>query len=177
MKDPKWILGVIGALLGFVVAQAISYYIFEENLRNSKESEQIRLSYSLAYDFFYKDPLNREIRMEIEACEHLYKSWGGNFDHDQLNKYLSFFADLGYFYQEELLELKLINHFFGDFVIEAYEHPEVRRYVDAIQQSTVETALAKFLYLGDSLEMEFPNRHQMGKRVRSACASKLSVDK
>ena len=75
------------------------------------------------------------LRTSIESCEKLYKSWGGKFSHDEINRYIGFFEDLGFYLENEILDIKLINHMFGAYIIEAYEYNEIRRYIEEFKKN------------------------------------------
>lgn len=78
---------------------------------------------------FDKSELFRNIRMSIEHQQHLYKSWGGSFDNDQINLYLNFFEDVGFYHKYGVLSLEIIDHYYGSYMIEAYENKEIQQYI------------------------------------------------
>jgi len=53
----------------------------------------------------------------------------------EINEYLGFFSDLGLFRDRGLLTDELIGHFFGAFIIEAYEYPDVRSYIARVRKN------------------------------------------
>ena len=50
-----------------------------------------------------------------------------------INEYLGFFTDLGLFMQRGALSKDSVGHFFGAFIIEAYEYPEIKSYIERIR--------------------------------------------
>jgi hypothetical protein len=96
--DNKWIIGIIGGFSAFVIANLITCYTFRTNLEMTQKIEMIRLAREFTKDF-YETPDNiiyGKIRSSIESCQQLYKSWGGQFTHDEINRYLGFFDDLDF---------------------------------------------------------------------------------
>jgi len=93
---------------------------------------EINLARDLIKEFFSEDEKSRvfhDMRRAIEQCRPIYKSWGGHFDNDQVNRYLGFFEDLGFYRKRGVLTLESIDHGFGSYIIEAFEHPHVKRYI------------------------------------------------
>jgi len=71
--------------------------------------------------------------MSIDACGKLYRSWGGTFDSDQINQYLNFFDDIGFYWSLGDLSNEIVYQMFGAYVVEAYEYPEIRRYISGFR--------------------------------------------
>jgi hypothetical protein len=86
------------------------------------------------YNTFYDDPTFKKMQMSIERCEKMYKSWGGAYDNGEINRYLSFFDNLGFYWEYGILDERLVNRMFGPYIIEAYEDDELRKYVDDAQR-------------------------------------------
>jgi hypothetical protein len=99
------------------------------------ETEQIKLARDLYKEFYVQEKPYLQVANAIEGCRKLYKSDGGMFNHLQLNEYLGFFEDLGLFMQRGALSEDLIGHYFGAFIIEAYEYPEVKSYIARIRKN------------------------------------------
>lgn len=168
----KWLIGIIGSILGFVISQILSYYTFAVSLESTKKIETIHLARELNRNFYTDDPAFREIRMGIEGCQKLYNKWGGKFDHDQINRYLGFFEDLGFYYKKGFLDINVIDHLFGAYIIEAYENNELRKYVDDIRNSYKQKDIhADFQALAKQLE-QIPEREAMIEVARRGCAEK-----
>jgi hypothetical protein len=53
----------------------------------------------------------------------------------EINEYLGFFSDLGLFRDKGLLSDELIGHFFGAFIVEAFEYPELKTYIARIRKN------------------------------------------
>jgi hypothetical protein len=99
----------------------------------TQKIEMVRFAKDLYKDFF-DDPLFMQMQMSIERCEKMYKNWGGKYDNGQINRYLGFFDNLGFYWEEGVLDRKLIDRMFGAHIIEAYEEEELRKYVDDAQR-------------------------------------------
>ena len=120
--------------IGFLLGQGVILYTFYETQKTTQKIETIRLMKDLSSDFFVKDGIYRDMRNSIESCDKLYTSWGGKYDHDQINRYLGFFEDVGFYQQNELLNVDIIGHLFGAYIIEAYEYPEIKKYMNFTPQ-------------------------------------------
>jgi len=168
----RWLVGVFGGVLGFVLSQAIGMYQFSRNLKTTKEIETIQLARELSSEFYSDnegDSLYREIRTVIESCDPVYKGNGGRFDHDEVNRYLDFFDNLGFYYRRGALDEETIDQFFGAFLVEAYEYEELQKYVSDLQKNSHEsTAFAEFQALGKLLASR-PDRIELASSFPTAC--------
>ena len=136
--DPNWWRAAIA--VGFVGSQALLIYFNYETQAVARKVESFRLARELSTEFYFREPLYKDVRNAIEACSPLYRSWGGTFSHDDMNKYLGFFEDLGYFQKYGFLDNDLINHFYGAYLVEAYAHPHVQRYIEKLRTSAKQPA-------------------------------------
>jgi hypothetical protein len=168
----KWVIGAGGSVFGFVVSQWIAMHQFSQNLAATKEIETIHLARELTREFYSEkegEAIYRQVRNAIEACGKVYESNGGHFDHDQVNRYLGFFDDLGYYYERKALDLETINQIFGAYIIEAYEYEELRKYVADLQRnSNQHKAFSNFQALGQALAAR-PDRVELVAGFSSAC--------
>jgi hypothetical protein len=152
--------GAFGAILGFLISQFINLGTFTVNLKTSRGIQMINLSLELDKEFTSTDSFRR-IRMSIDGCDKLYKSWGGTFDSDQINQYLNFFDNMGFYWQLGDLDEKIIDQMFGPYIVEAYEYGEIKRYMDEAQKNTGQKqAFDKFEKLAQRIE-ENDDRKQM----------------
>lgn len=163
-----WVIGAIGAVLGFILSQLITLYTFNETQNTTKLIESISLARDLYREFYFEQPIYRSLRQAIESCKPLYKSWGGSFSHDEINRYLGFFADLGYFYKMKILDTDIIGHLFAPYVIEAYENKEVKKYVELLRTNYSQpSAFENFYNLAIKLEgySEFSQLTDLAKHM------------
>lgn len=167
---PSLISGLIGAL----IIAVISIYNFNRQISISLKSQQIGLFRELVKDFYHGDPILKEIRVAIESCKPLYnKQRGGTFTHDQINTYLGFFEDVGFFLKEDVLTIGTIDHLFGAYIIEAFEYPEIRKYIALLQTSMDDPeAFKEFQELARRLESD-PKRQRQVQNARDSCRGKL----
>ena len=141
--------------LGFLLGQGVLIYTFYETQRMTRQIEMIRLAKELSADFYVKEGTYREMRNAIESCAPLYKSWGGTFDHDEINRYLGFFEDIGYYTKEGILTRDIVGHLYGAYIIEAYEYPEIKRYIGLLRNNARQpTAFEQFEKLAKELEAD-----------------------
>lgn len=165
---PVWRLLVSGLLGGLLVAGA-NLIVLSRQLSSAKKHLEINLSRDLVREFFRGNPEYKEFRTAIDNCEPLYKRWGGKFDHDQVNLYLDFFEDLGFYLRTGVLRLETIAHSFGSFTIEAFEYNEVQRYIAEMRKGMKQEEIFKdFEYLARRLESD-PKRHEEVELARRSC--------
>ena|SRR5215475_11288473 len=134
----------------------------------------LKFGRELAAEFYSgkDDNVFRELRAAVESCEKLYRSWDGKYCHDQINRYLGFFDDVGFYWRKGVLEVDIIDHLFGAYVIEAFEYDELRKYVSELRRTTrQETAFADFEALARNLE-DLPHRRQMTDITRRGCTKR-----
>jgi hypothetical protein len=127
----------LGSVIGFLIAQVVSYWQFSKTLTNTNRIEQIHLLRDLNAEFSGKDsdPAFKRIRTGITSCQRLYSGDLGlarppqsqaKYDYDQINRYLGLFDEIGFYQSQRALELSQIDHLFGAVIIEAYEYKELR---------------------------------------------------
>ena len=127
----------------------------------------------LTQQFYQGNDIYKEIRISIDRCEPLYKNWGGKFTYDQINQYLGFFDDMGFYANNQILDNKLIDQFFGAHILEAYEKNELRRYIDDLRRNNKQPqAFEEFEALAKKLE-ELPERKDLVENLkRQPCFTK-----
>jgi hypothetical protein len=123
------------AVVSFVIAQFIVVALHYRATRLTHETEEIKLARELYREFYLQEKSYLQIAGAIESCQKLYKNDGGTFGHVAINEYLGFFSDLGLFLQRGALSEDLIGHFFGAYIIEAYEYPEIKSYIDRTRKN------------------------------------------
>jgi hypothetical protein len=122
-------------IVSFIIAQTIVLALHFRTTQMDRDVQEIQLARDLYREFYAGDRDYLRIANAIEACDKLYKSDGGKFSHLQINEYLGFFSDLGLFMQRGSLSPELIGHFFGAYVVEAYEYPEIQSYIERVRRN------------------------------------------
>lgn len=123
------------ALVSFMIAQIVVVTLHYRATRLDHETEEIQLARGLYREFYLEEKPYLQIANAIEACKKLYKGDGGSFGHLAINEYLGFFSDLGLFMRKGALSEEMIGHFFGAFIIEAYEYPEIKSYIERVRKN------------------------------------------
>jgi len=124
------IAAIVGGLIASFAGIGSSLYV----LHKQNSVEQLMFANSLTQSF-YNNKVFSDIRTSLDQCEELYFGYGGKYSHDQINLYLGFFEDLGFFVnRKEFVDLDVVIHLFGAHLVEAYSYPETRRYVMEIQK-------------------------------------------
>jgi len=114
------------------------------------------------------------VRNAIEACQPLYVSWGGKFDHEVMNQYLNFFENIGHLNQEKLLDLEKIDFYFGAYLVETAAHPHVRRYIQDFQEHGQKDAFSEFQAVAEKITAANKERLELATRVEIACQLTLN---
>ena len=130
----EWIALIFG-IVSFVLAQIVVVWLHHRSVQLTHETEEIQLARDLYREFYAPEKSYLKVANAVESCEKLYKGDGGKFTHLQLNEYLGFFADLGLFLDRGALSEAMIGHYFGAFIIEAYEYPEIKSYIERIRKN------------------------------------------
>jgi hypothetical protein len=151
--------------IGFLLGQALLLYTFYETQKATRQIESIRLAKELSSEFYGRDGLYRDVRNAIEECASLYKSWGGRFDHDEINRYLGFFEDLGFYYRRGMLDIEAIGHLYGAYIIEAFAHPDVKRYISLLRSNAKQPGAFE---LFESLATELRGQQQFQELASAA---------
>ena len=123
------------AVISFIIAQLIVVTLHYRATRLTHETEEIKLARELYREFYLQEKSYLQIAGAIESCQKLYKNDGGSFSHVAINEYLGFFSDLGLFMQRGALSEELIGHFFGAYIVEAYEYPEIKLYIERTRKN------------------------------------------
>ena len=165
----EW-LALLFAVASFVIAQLVSVTLHYRLTRVNHETSEIQLARDLYREFYDKNMNYLRVANAIEGCQKLYKGDGGKFSHLQLNEYLGFFADLGLFMERGALSEALVGHFFGAFIIEAYEYPEVESYIARIRKNFEQPeAFEDFEKVAKAVERD-PRFVRLAKFAKTMCA-------
>jgi len=172
--DKKWIIGIACGVLCLLLAQFFAIYTITKNLEVSKDMTMMHFGQELEKEFFAAEDTNfRDIRMAIEECHKLYKNYDGKFDNDQINRYLDFFDSLGFYYKKGVIDLDIIDEFFGAYIIEAYEYNELKRYVGELQEHAKQKfAFVEFQSLAQDLE-KIPDRQELIEISKRGCLKQI----
>lgn len=159
----------IGALIGALIVAGVQTYAFRSQLETTRKTEAVRLARELTREFYSADATFSSVRVAIDRCEKLYKRWGGKFDYDQVNRYLGFFEDLGFYSRIGALDFEIVDQMFGAVIVEAYEYNEVRKYIDELRRNSKQPrAFEDFERLAKKLA-EIPERKELVELARRGC--------
>lgn len=157
------LIAAIAGLLGFLVSQGLGVHETTRTLRLTRDIQMVNLAHHLSDDFEGNDDF-RHIRMAVERWEPLYSGWRwptgsgptdwrGRFDNDQINRYLNFFEDIGYYVENKGISERITRELFAPYIIEAYENPEIRCYIDGFRTNAAQQeAFTNFGALAKDLE-------------------------
>jgi hypothetical protein len=159
------------AVASFIVAQIIVVTLHYRATRLTHQTEEIKLARDLYKEFYLQEKPYLQVANSIEACRKLYKSDGGDFSHLQINEYLGFFDDLGVFMDRGALSESLIGHYFGAFIVEAYEYPEVKTYIARIRKNFEQpSAFENFERVAEAVEAD-PRFNRLVELAKTMCAN------
>ena len=157
-------------IVSFIVAQIIVVSLHYRATEMRRSIQEVQLARDLYQEFYIQEKGYLQVANAIEGCEKLYKGDGGKFSHLQINEYLGFFADLGLFMERGALSPALIGHFFGAFIIEAYEYPEVKSYIARIRKNFEQPeAFEGFDRVAIAVESE-PRFARLAEFAKTMCA-------
>lgn len=159
------------AVVSFIIAQLIVVTLHYRATRLTHETEEIKLARELYREFYLNEKSYLQIAGAIESCKKLYKNEGGSFGHVAINEYLGFFSDLGLFMQRGALSEELIGHFFGAYIVEAYEYPEIKSYIERTRKNFQQPeAFAEFEKVAEAIESD-PRFKPLVTLAKTMCAN------
>ena len=159
------------AVISFIIAQLIVVTLHYRATRLTHETEEIKLARELYREFYLQEKSYLQIAGAIESCQKLYKNDGGSFSHVAINEYLGFFSDLGLFMQRGALSEELIGHFFGAYIVEAYEYPEIKLYIERTRKNFQQPeAFAEFEKVAQAVESD-PRFKPLVTLAKTMCAN------
>jgi hypothetical protein len=159
------------AVVSFIIAQLIVVTLHYRSTRLTHETEEIKLARDLYREFYLNEKSFLQIAGAIESCKKLYKNEGGSFGHVAINEYLGFFSDLGLFMQRGALSEELIGHFFGAYIVEAYEYPEIKSYIERTRKNFQQPeAFAEFEKVAEAIESD-PRFKPLVTLAKTMCAN------
>ncbi len=166
----EWAALLFG-VVSFIVAQLIVVTLHYRATRLDHETQEIKLARELYGEFYLQEKSYLQIAGAIESCQKLYKNDGGSFGHVAINEYLGFFSDLGLFMQRGALSEELVGHFFGAFIVEAYEYPEIKSYIDRTRKNFHQPeAFAEFETVANAIESD-PRFAPLVTLAKTMCAN------
>jgi Domain of unknown function (DUF4760) len=163
-------------IISFIIAQAVAVALHYRSAQLNHQVQEVQLARDLYKEFYAKENGYLRVANAIEGCEKLYKGDGGKFSHLEINQYLGFFEDLGLFMQTGVLGEPIIGHFFGAFIVEAYEYPETKSYIARIRKNFEQPeAFEDFEKVAKSVERD-PRFVRLAEFARTMCAGKPEGD-
>jgi hypothetical protein len=175
-RTPKGIFSrewaaLLFAVISFIIAQLIVVTLHYRATRLTHETEEIKLARELYREFYLQEKSYLQIAGAIESCQKLYKNDGGSFSHVAINEYLGFFSDLGLFMRRGALSEELIGHFFGAYIVEAYEYPEIKLYIARTRKNFQQPeAFAEFEKVAEEIESD-PRFAPLVTLAKTMCAN------
>jgi hypothetical protein len=165
-------LGAAFLIVSFLVAQILVVVMHVQTTRMWAGISEVQLARDLYREFYDREKNYIKVANAIEGCQQLYKGDGGRFSHLEINEYLGFFSDLGLFRDRDLLSDELIGHFFGAFIVEAYEYPELKRYIQRIRKNFEQPeAFEEFEKIAKAVEAD-PRFARLADFAETMCAKK-----
>lgn len=171
-KSSFWRWTIDLTAIATIVGVIVTMVGYKEQLQQANEHMAVNLSRDLWKDFSDGE-LYEDIRTAIENCQKLYnegKTGGsGEFNNDQINMYLDFFEDLGFYFKKKVLTPEIIDHKFGSYIIEAYEYEEIKQYIRGLRERAKQTEAYKdFELLAKRIE-NIPYREEETRKAIQAC--------
>lgn len=167
--EENWFTKVTIVVASVALSGLVSWYISSSQSELTTKIYETSLSRDLAKEFYIEKNIYGPIRRAIDRCDPLWVNNRGRFTGDQLNIYLGFLDDLGFYHKQNLLSLKTIDQVFGAIIIEAFEYPELQRYIIDLRRASGRDDVQKeFEDLAKLLESQ-PQRQQEVQSAREVC--------
>ena len=177
------IVSFLGAFIGAAVVLWTTSKSIETTLEASKDSADINLKIakiSLMRDLikdFESHPEYRQMHQAITQCSPLiplkreengkpgYLSW------QDVNSFLGFIEDLGFFWRTGTLDLESLDHLFGNLIREVYLHQDVQKYISQLRSQPNEfKSLREFERLAKALLAVPEYAQRVAKPGKRSCS-------
>lgn len=162
------IISVISGISGAILTIIASWFISYDQLTFAKKIEMIKLSRELTSEFMDDKNNYQKISSAIDDCALLFEGWGGTFAYQEINKYLLFFDNLGFYAKQGIVDYSIIDQIFGAYIIEAHQKMEIKRYIyEARKNNEQNQAFDDFEELAEKLE-KIPERKKMVEMLQAS---------
>ena len=104
-----------------------SYALSQESFEHQKTIERSQMIRNLS-DKFDSGPIYQKLSADIAACRPLKIDYSDP-SSDTLSIYLNFFETLSFMKEQNIIDLQLIDWFFGAYIVVAFQHPHVKRHI------------------------------------------------
>jgi hypothetical protein len=164
----EWIIGLLSGVIGSVMGAVATIYTVDWQVGVQNKLAEVNLTRDLVKDFS-TNAKYVDVSTAIESCKALFDGYGGKFNYRQMNLYLDFFEDLGFYLRQGVLRLETIDHNFGAHIIEAYEDAHVKKYLHELRtKASQKLAYAEFEYMARQLEA-LQDRKEWVAQVQTEC--------
>ena len=161
----------MGRVVSFIIAQLIVVTLHYRATRLTHETEEIKLARELYREFYLQEKSYLQIAGAIESCQKLYKNDGGSFSHVAINEYLGFFLPPRPVHAARGAERGADRHFFGAYIVEAYEYPEIKSYIERTRKNFQQPeAFAEFEKVAEEIERD-PRFAPLVTLAKTMCAN------
>jgi len=134
----SWIWNIVVAVFGMLIGAAISFYTFVQQQEEANRHMEINLVCEISKRFS-EDKNYKSLMQTLEGDQMpVWKDWGGNFNHQEINDYLNFFESLGFYYDYGIMTQETIDYFFGSYLIEAHANNQIREYIKVFRRNCVQ---------------------------------------
>jgi hypothetical protein len=163
-------------IIGFIIAQSIVVFLHYRSAQLNHQVQEVQLARDLYKEFYTKENGYLRVANAIERCEKLSKGDGGKFSHLEINQYLGFFEDLGAVHAEWRVGRADNRPFFGAFIVEAYEYPEIQSYIARIRKNFEQPeAFEDFEKVAKAVEQD-PRFVRLAAFAKTMCSEKPEGD-
>lgn len=147
-------------VIGFIIGAIIQMLSIETAIDLARRAESISLARNL-YSEYSKNELFLKIEKSIVNEEILYgehSGKNGKYNWQEINLYLGFFEEIGFFYRIDAFDISVVDFYFGGRIIKAYLDDDVRAYViEARRNGRQPAALEEFQRVAERLS-DLPHR-------------------
>ena len=158
-------------MISFIIAQMIVVTLHYRATRLDHETEEIKLARDLYREFYFRrNPICKSPAPSSRARSFTRATAAASATWPSTN-ISGFFSDLGLFMQRGALSEELIGHFFGAYIVEAYEYPEIKSYIERTRKNFQQPeAFAEFEKVAEEIERD-PRFAPLVTLAKTMCAN------
>lgn len=149
LKNNPISIGTFGGIAVLIIVLLLGSLLYTPISFARENNYEIGSKY---LDSFNNNQDFKDILKTIEQCGPLYTSWGGEFNHSQINSYLNFFDKIGTLYKKGTLTIETIEQTLVSQIVLSYNYKEIHKYIKGIRENAGQPEAGKdFYFLGSIL--------------------------
>lgn len=167
LKNNPISIGAFGGIAVLIIMMLLGTILYTPISFARENNYEIGLKHR---DSFESNLVFQDILKTIEQCGPLYTSWGGTFNHTQINNYITFFEKIGTLYKKGVLTIETIEQTLGSEIILSYNYNEIQKYIEGVRANAGQPEAGEdFYFLGGILS-------QGNKKLSSLSANCKAIE-